>query len=145
MKRTASAFLVLFALLVGTTAAPIAETSLPARERAALIAVIKAQLDAFRRDDGATAYAQASPLAQRRFPSVDVFMRMVRRGYKPLYRSRETSFGRTARAGTSAIQEVRLTGPDDRRYQVLYQMAKQPDGSWKIDGVLVRPEAGRRT
>ena len=42
--------------------------------------IISSQIEAFQRDDGATAYGYASSTIQGLFPSVDQFMAMVRSG-----------------------------------------------------------------
>lgn len=123
--------------------APAAESEVIAAERDAVAAVISRQLKAFRRDDGATAYAQAAPIARRRFPTVAIFMRMVRRGYAPLYRARNVHFGRLLRANGNILQEVTLTGPKGQRHLALYQMQRQPDGAWKISGVVLLAPRGK--
>ncbi|MCZ6861884.1 MAG: DUF4864 domain-containing protein [Alphaproteobacteria bacterium] len=124
-----------FLMLAGPS--PAAEGGGIAGEREAVAAVIARQLEAFRRDDGAAAYAQAAPIARRRFPTVAIFMRMVRRGYAPLYRARNMHFGRLLRANGKILQEVTLTGPKGQRHLALYQMQRQPDGTWKISGVVL--------
>jgi hypothetical protein len=97
--------------------------------------IISEQLEAFRADDGARAYSFAAPEIKRLFPSVDIFMSMVRNGYRPVYRSSEVEFGEiiTDPLGRPA-QRVGLTGPDGKRYEALYSMERQPDGSWRIIG-----------
>ncbi len=44
--------------------------------------IISAQIDAFRADDGPSAYSYAAPLIHKAFPTSDVFMEMVRKGYR---------------------------------------------------------------
>ncbi len=113
-----------------------------ARDREAVAAVITRQLEAFRRDDGATAYAQAAPLVRRRFRTAAIFMRMVRRGYAEVYRARNVRFGRLLRDDGAVLQEVFLTGPKGRRHLALYQMQRQPGGAWKIAGVVLLVSPG---
>jgi hypothetical protein len=97
--------------------------------------IISEQLEAFRADDGVRAYGFAAPEIKRLFPTVEIFMSMVRNGYRPVYRSREVEFGEviTDALGRPA-QRVGLTGPDGKRYEALYSMERQPDGSWRIIG-----------
>ena len=54
--------------------------------------IIQKQLEAFGRDDAAEAYSYAAPAIQELFPSEDRFMRMVREGYKPVYRPKSFAF-----------------------------------------------------
>ena len=60
---------------------------------AAIRSVIESQIDAFRQDDGAAAYAFAAPAIRQLFPTVDAFMGMVRGQYQPVYRPRSVTFG----------------------------------------------------
>jgi hypothetical protein len=101
-------------------------------------AVIETQLDAFARDDGPGAYAQAAPMVQMIFPTVDGFMAMVKRGYQPVYRNSSRSFGEvfTDPTGRPAMR-VGLVGADGQRYEALYSMEQQKDGSWKIAGCAI--------
>lgn len=114
-----------------------------APDAAAFRAVITAQIDAFRADDGARAYDYASPSIRQIFPTADIFMDMVRRGYQPVYRPQSLSFGE---AGTSAdgrpFQKVSLIGPDGLNYEALYSFERQPDGSWRISGCALTRAPG---
>ncbi len=106
--------------------------------------VIERQLAAFKRDDADGAFAFASPGIRRRFGTPETFMDMVRRHYAPLYRPRGVAFGALRDGPRGLLQEVHLTGPDGRAVTALYIMERQPDGSWKIDGVylLEDPDLG---
>lgn len=120
-------------LLVSPAAAEDVDT-------AAFRAVISAQIEAFQADDGQRAYGYASPSIRQIFPTAEIFMDMVRRGYQPVYRPQSLSFGET---GTSAdgrpFQKVTILGPDGLTYEALYSFELQPDGSWQISGcALVR-------
>ncbi len=117
----------------------------PAPARAAepadsIRAVIEAQLRAFRADDGAAAFALASPDIQRLFGDPDRFMAMVRSGYQAVYRPRSHEFRDLAPEGDRLVQRVLLVGPDGVPVVAAYLMERQPDGSWRIDGcVFERP------
>lgn len=106
-------------------------------DRQAVIAVIQSQLDAFRADDAATAYGFASPTIQRIFPSPDMFMGMVRTGYLPIYRHQRADFLAFGPVGGELAQRVLLIGPDGVPVVALYFMQRQPDGSWRINGVTL--------
>ena len=60
---------------------------------AAAQGVIRAQEQAFVRDDAATAYSYAAPAFREIFPAPDIFMSMVQNGYAPVYRHRSFKFG----------------------------------------------------
>ncbi len=104
---------------------------------AAVIGVIQSQMAAFLRDDGAAAFAHAAPGIQRIFQTPDIFMTMVRGGYAPVYRPREVEFLPPRAEGADIVQPVRVTGPDGESVIALYRMQRQPDGAWKIAGVVL--------
>jgi hypothetical protein len=103
-------------------------------DRLAIQAVITDQLDAFQRDDGPAAFAQATPDIQARFQSAANFMRMVRDAYQPVYRPRQVEFRDVVDFHDAPAQRVFLIGPDGVPVIALYPMARQEDGSWRIDG-----------
>ena len=103
----------------------------------AIRAVIGSQIEAFRVDDGSTAYSFAAPELQRIFPTADVFMSMVRSGYQPVYRPRSIAYGRLKVLNGAYVQEVFVVGPDGDTYTALYALKQQPDGSWKISGCSI--------
>lgn len=103
-------------------------------DKAAIRRTIERQLDAFRRDDGAAAFAIASPEIQRQFGSPEVFMHMVRVGYPQVYRPQEVDFRQLVVADGVPNQAVLVVGPDGAAVMAVYRMQKQPDGSWRIDG-----------
>src|ERR1700756_3001229 len=74
-------------------APPLQAERLSTADRGAIRAVVEDQLAAFQRDDGAAAFAFASPGIQAEFGTVENFMAMVRSGYQPVYRPREVAFG----------------------------------------------------
>ncbi|WP_206602953.1 DUF4864 domain-containing protein [Leptolyngbya ohadii] len=63
-------------------------------DRAAIRAMIERQLQAFQQDDAAGAFAFASPGIQAQCGTPENFMRMVQRGYAPVYRPRSVEFTR---------------------------------------------------
>lgn len=138
MRRRAALALILLA------AAPGVRAEVPAADRAAIEAVISAQIAAFLRDDGPAAYAFAAPGIRALFPTVEGFMRMVRSGYAPVHRPQAVRFAETVVENGEVVQRVLLRGPDGRAHLALYTMERQPDGSWKIAAVVlvVLPETG---
>jgi hypothetical protein len=105
--------------------------------------VIEQQITAFLNDDASTAYGFASPSIRGKFASEQAFFDMVRRSYGPVYRPGNFAFGRTKATGDTVVQEVLISGPDGKDWTALYQVVKQPDGSYKINGVhMVRAAPG---
>jgi Domain of unknown function (DUF4864) len=105
-------------------------------DQQAFQAVISGQLDAFKTEDYQTAYSYAAPIVKGVFPNVDTFMAMVKRGYGPIYKNSKYVFTelKTDTLGRPA-QHVIITSSDGKRYEAVYAMQQQPDGSWKIAGV----------
>jgi hypothetical protein len=105
-----------------------------AADKAAIRDVIERQMEAFRRDDGETAFGFASPAIRGMFGSPELFMEMVRQGYQPVYRPQRVEFGKLGEVSGQIAQEVHVIGPDGRPVTALYVMTRLPDGSWRIDG-----------
>lgn len=103
-------------------------------DRAAGQEVVKSQIEAFRRDDGVAAYGLAAPSIQQMFPSQDVFMEMVRQGYKPVYRPRSYEFGPSRDDGDTLEQSLRIQDAEGVDWDAVYSLQRQGDGSWKITG-----------
>ncbi len=130
MLRSVLAVVLLAFISVATFAQSISET-----EKTEFQRIIAAQISAFRADDGPTAYSFAAPLVRNIFPTPEIFMSMVKRGYSPVYRPQAFNFtealidplGRPA-------QKMLVVGPDGKTYEALYSMEIQPDGTWRISG-----------
>lgn len=120
------------ALVIGLIAGA-AQAQTPS-DRAAIQTVIAQQLEAFQHDDAKAAFEKASPMIQGVFGTPGNFIAMVRQGYPPVYRPRQTSFASLEQDDGRIIQKVELVGPDGHDYLALYIMEQQPDGSWKING-----------
>ena len=105
--------------------------------------VIQRQIGAFLNDDAEMAYSFASPTIREKFASVEAFFDMVKKGYAPVYRPGNFAFGRSKVDGDMVVQEVLISGPDGKDWTALYQVVRQPDDSYKINGVhMVRAAPG---
>ncbi len=100
--------------------------------------VIKAQEEAFGRDDAATAYGFAAPVIQNYFRNPDGFMFMVRNNYAPVYRHRSFEFGLSRIADGKIIQEVGIVDADGVVWDAVYTLEAQPDGSLKITACILK-------
>jgi hypothetical protein len=130
-------------LLATAAAAQTPATGASASDRAAIHRVIEEQIAAFQRDDGGAAFGFASPTIQAMFGSPDNFMEMVRRGYTPVYRPRAVEFGELLDVDGTLIQLVDLIGPDGLPAVAAYEMQRQPDGVWRINGCQLLPGRAR--
>ena len=110
---------------------------LGAGDRQAIHSIIQSQLDAFQRDDGHEAFSYASPGIRQMFQTAEIFMAMVRGGYGAVYRPRAVEFLETLVKDGRTVQMMRFIGPDGVAVIAMYTMERQPDGSWRIDGVVL--------
>ena len=110
-----------------------------AAEQISAQGVIRAQEQAFGRDDAASAYSYAAPALHEIFPSPEVFMTMVQRGYGPVYRHKSFEFGEGRVADGKIAQAVRIIDAENRLCHrfVMYVAALQLLG----DGVHVAEAA----
>jgi hypothetical protein len=131
------------ALSVAGPAQADAVADLSAVDRATIRQVIEAQLAAFKVDDGRTAFSFASPSIQTMFGDPATFMTMVRTGYMPVYRPREVEFQGLIDFRGQPTQLVLLVGSENEVVTAYYLMERQPDGTWRINGCILRPAAER--
>ena len=96
--------------------------------------VIRAQEDAFRRDDASTAYFYAAPGIRALFPQADIFMFMVQKNYTPVYRHKSFDFGEGRAAEHQIAQRVHIVDDNGEAWEALYTLEQQSDGSLKITG-----------
>lgn len=103
-------------------------------------AIITSQIEAFKSGQDAAAYSHASPMIKGFFPDVNMFIGMVKRGYQPVYNPKNYDFGRAKEPyDGKVVQEVLITGPDGKPWTALYEMTREPDGTWKVNGVQLLP------
>lgn len=101
--------------------------------------VIQSQVDAFRRDDAAGAYALAAPAIKNIFPDASLFMDMVRGPYAPVYRHKRFEFGTSeTKADGAIVQHVGIVDGDDVAWEAVYTLERQTDGSWKITSCTLK-------
>ena len=133
----------LFGLLMASVGLSAAFAEGPASEDvAAFRQVIDKQIAAFNRDDADGAYQFASPRIKSIFPTPEIFMAMVKRGYQPVYRARDYSFDDVVMMEGEIVQPVRITLPEGDVVVALYTMERQADGTWRIAGCALLQESG---
>ncbi|PJG55522.1 DUF4864 domain-containing protein [Bradyrhizobium forestalis] len=96
--------------------------------------VIRAQEQAFVRDDATAAYSYAAPAIKEIFPAPDIFMSMVQNGYAPVYRHKSFEFGESKTDGGWIAQRVHIIDANGEAWEALYTLEQQGDGSYKITG-----------
>src|SRR6478752_4380143 len=115
------------ALLVALTIALCAVPAL-AGDVSAAQGVIRAQEQAFARDDAAGAYSHAAPAIREIFPAPDIFMSMVQNGYAPVYRHKSFEFGESRSEGNWISQHVHIIDANGEAWEALYTLEQQADG-----------------
>jgi hypothetical protein len=121
------------AILIGTGALARAGDDIATAQ-----SVIKAQEEAFGRDDATTAYSFAAPAIQSYFRNPDGFMFMVRNNYAPVYRHKSFEFGLSRIADGKIIQEVGIVDADGVAWDAVYTLEAQPDGNLKITACILK-------
>ncbi|VIO78102.1 hypothetical protein CI1B_72350 [Bradyrhizobium ivorense] len=125
--------LALITVLVFALITPAAAADVTAAQE-----VIRAQEQAFGRDDAAAAYSYAAPAIRQIFPQADIFMSMVQQSYAPVYRHRSFEFGEAKSEGDWIAQRVDIVDANGEAWQALYTLERQADGSLKITGCTLR-------
>ena len=118
-------------------AAFLTALALPSRaadDVAAAQGVIRSQVEAFSRDDAASAYSYAAPAIHDIFPRADIFLFMVQQSYAPVYRHRSFEFGEGRVSDGQIAQRVHIIDTNGEAWEALYTLEQQPDGSLKITG-----------
>jgi len=133
MRVTMRVLFLLIAVLVGTRALAGASDDIAAAQ-----SVIRAQEEAFARDDAATAYSFAAPAIQSFYRSPEGFMYMVRNGYAPVYRHRSFDFAGVKIVDGKILQDVQIVDADGVAWDALYTLEPQADGSLKITACILK-------
>ena len=122
-------------------------TSLAARAdeagRSAARETIARQIEAFRRNDPAAAYAEAAPQIRSLFPSAETFLAMVEKGYAPVLHPRSYRFEASEEAAEDEIaQAVSLQDEAGIDWVARYTLQRQSDGLWRITGCQLKKAPG---
>lgn len=112
-------------------------------DRRAARATIERQIEAFKKKDSATAYAQAAPQIQNLFTSPETFLAMVEQGYPPVLAPRSYSFDAVEDSGDDEIaQGLKIQDENGVDWVALYSLQKQADGQWRITGCSLKKAPG---
>jgi hypothetical protein len=96
--------------------------------------VIRAQEQAFARDDAAAAYSHAAPEIKQLFPQAEIFLQMVQQAYPPVHRHKSFEFGEARAAQGRIAQRVHIVDDKGEAWEAMYTLEQQSDGSLKITG-----------
>jgi hypothetical protein len=141
MRSTFATALVLLGLWAAAGHAQTATPASPAASEAA-VAVITRQIEAFKADDGALAYSLAAPEVQMKFPSVEIFMGMVRQGYPQVYRPQSYAFAPAEEIGGNILQKVDIVTADGEAWVAEYSLRADADGVMRITGCRILKAPG---
>jgi hypothetical protein len=107
----------------------------------AIQGTINAQIEAFLRDDFATAFSYASPGIKGVFGTPENFGRMVRQGYPMVWRPSSVRMLELRTVAGNLWQRVLVTDAAGVSHLLDYQMVQTPDG-WQINAVQLLPAPG---
>lgn len=111
--------------------------SLPAQAQEEPIQkTIQSQLDAFQKDDFATAFTFASPNIKGMFGTAENFGTMVTQGYPMVHRPSAVKMLELRRVAGNLWQRVMITDAQGRTHLLDYMMVETPEG-WQINAVQV--------
>ena len=134
----------MFTVALGTCLAAHA-AELGAADGAEIDRVITAQIEAFRHNDAAAAFALASPGIQAKFGDSTHFIDAVRQAYPQVYRPRSFRFTTLTDDDGRPRQHVEVVGPDGALVTAVYDLEHEADGSWRIAGCTLLKSALRET
>ena len=103
-------------------------------QRAAVAMSIRAQLDAFKRDDWAKAATFQSEGLRRNFGTLAQFRAVIETNYPQFANYKTISFADARARGDQVQMLVRLTGQDGVKLTAVYLMKKEK-GLYRVEGV----------
>ncbi len=151
----------LFALLAATVPSPGAPAAKPqpkikpkvsktptwkpatSAQRAAAAASIRAQLEAFKRDDWAKAATYQSAGLRQNFGTIAQFRAVIETNYPQFANYQSVAFDQAIALGDVVQIQVRLVGADGVKLSAVYLMKKEK-GIYRIEGVQGGGAGGNR-
>ena len=144
MLRTCTRELLARLIALGTLAVTVVAVAQPLDADAqAAGRVVMQQLEAFRRDDFATAYTFASGTIRQMFDRAR-FEEMVRGGYPEIAHSASATIAGSRRGDAGEIYLIiRIVGDNGRAIEAVYELVAER-GTWRINGVVTRPDENEK-
>ncbi len=106
----------------------------PGAQRAAAAASIRAQLEAFKRDDWEKAATYQSEALRRNFRTTAQFRAIIENNYPQFANYKSVAFDAARALGNQVEMQVRLTGQDGIKVRAVYLMVKER-GAYRVAGV----------
>ena len=132
----------LVALSFGGSRAALAAS---AEQTSAIRKVVEAQLAAFAADDAELAFSLATDSIRQQFGTAQRFLELVRQQYAPVYRPATTAFREPDEVDSKIFQPVELTDSDGVPWLAVYEVQRQVNGDWRINGcILLKGKSGSR-
>jgi hypothetical protein len=103
-------------------------------------AVVEAQLKALAEGNAKLAFSFASPSIKGQFHDADRFFEMVRGSYPMLIRPASVSFYRPELTQGVVTQPVQFRDREGHTWRAVYELQRQPDKTWRINGCAVAPD-----
>ena len=100
-------------------------------------AVVADQLNAFERDDAASAFGLTAPQVREKFGSPGQFIAAIKANYGPIYRHRSVDFGPAARQGDEIGMVVTIVAEDNEVWSALFVLSRQHNGAWRTSACLL--------
>ncbi len=125
------------------TAMPSSAAELLPQDAKAVRGVVQAQLSAMAAGDAAAAFSYASPAIRAQFGDAKRFMAMVQRAYPMVIKPAATSYFRPEAGDGVVVQDVLLRDAAGRVWRASYQLERQADKHWRINGCVVTPDDGK--
>jgi hypothetical protein len=123
----------------------VAPVEVSAEESHAVRAVVEAQLKALASEDSTKAFAYASPSIQNQFQDASTFMNMVRGSYPMLIRPVSMSFLRPEAGDGVITQAVEFRDREGNFWRATYELERQADKTWRINGCAIEPDDDKST
>lgn len=142
--KFAATFVVILTFCLGGAALAQKTASPEPASPASIDSIVKAQLDAFQRNDGAAAFSWASEFIQKQFGTAEIFMQMVKSSYPIVYKHRRALFLDVVDIGGITVQRVVFEDEQGRTLMAHYPMIRNKNGEWRINGCYLLP-AGEAT
>jgi Domain of unknown function (DUF4864) len=109
-------------------------------EAHAVRSVVQAQLKALADKQDDAAFAYATPRIQGQYHDAVAFAEMVRTGYPMLIRPASISFFQARFEQGAVLLPVQFRDHEGRFWRAVYELRRQPDQSWRINGCSVAPD-----
>ncbi len=101
--------------------------------------LIRQQMDAFRSDDGGTAFALSSDAIRRTFRSPTRLLTLIKEKYPALVTSEQVGFGEFVITPDGIGILLDLMNEQQQAEQALYLVVRGWDGSWRVNGCMMLP------